>query len=119
MSSECKKCTYFKECPDMVELNSIYCKCHKRIPKDRTISYEELQQKVNQLEEENQRLKDIYTNTIRHLRKIGRDELASWMECQLHPCLGWTPMVSTTNEQKEYGSRDIRTGKLSRINTKE
>lgn len=77
------------------------------------------EQKVNQLEEENQRLKDIYTNTIRHLRKIGRDELASWMECQLHPCLGWTPMVSTTNEQKEYGSRDIRTGKLSRINTKE
>lgn len=80
---------------------------------NRIISY------INQLEEENQRLKDIYTNTIRHLRKIGRDELASWMECQLHPCLGWTPMVSTTNEQKEYGSRDIRTGKLSRINTKE
>ena len=50
MSKECKECTYLKECPDIVEPNSIYCKCHKRIPKSRTMSYEELQQKVIQLE---------------------------------------------------------------------
>lgn len=49
MNEECKYCSYLKQCQDVVEHNSIYCKCHKRTPKDRNMSYEQLQNNWNEL----------------------------------------------------------------------
>lgn len=49
MNEKCKYCSYLKQCPDIVEYNSIYCLCYKRIPKDRNMSYEQLQNNWNEL----------------------------------------------------------------------
>ena len=49
MNEECKYCSYLKQCPDIVQHNSIYCICHKRIPKNRNMSYEQLQTNWNEL----------------------------------------------------------------------
>lgn len=62
MNEECKYCSYLKKCPDIVNHNSVYCICHKRIPKNRNMSYEQLQNNWNKLkewlEEQGQRYKN-------------------------------------------------------------
>lgn len=46
--------------------------------------YVDLQQERDKYKSIVEELKEIYSNTIKHLRKIGNDELAEYMEAQIN-----------------------------------
>lgn len=46
---------------------------------------------LTNLQEENERLKDLYRRTIDHLFKIGNDELARYFQAQINDCPSFIP----------------------------
>lgn len=56
---KCEICKYQKDCPDIVEENSVYCLTHRKIPKNFDNEYIEKQQLIVFLE-----------NKINHLENI-------------------------------------------------
>lgn len=53
---------------------------------------EELFEYVRKLENNNEKLKDLYRNTCQHLFEIGHDELARYFQAQIDDCPAWVPM---------------------------
>ena len=49
--TKCKICKYQKDCPGVVEENSIYCLAHRKIPKNFNNEYIEKQQLISFLED--------------------------------------------------------------------
>ncbi len=49
--SKCEICKYQKDCPDIVEENSVYCLVHRKIPKNFDNEYIEKQQLISFLED--------------------------------------------------------------------
>ena len=49
--TKCEICKYQKDCPDMVEENSIYCLTHRRIPKNFNNEYIKKQQLISFLKD--------------------------------------------------------------------
>jgi spore cortex formation protein SpoVR/YcgB (stage V sporulation) len=45
---------------------------------------------INNLQEENERLKDLYRRTCNHLFNIGNDELARYFQAQINECNTFT-----------------------------
>lgn len=46
---------------------------------------------ITNLQEENEKLKDLYRRTIDHLFKIGNDELARYFQAQINDCPSFVP----------------------------
>ena len=66
MNEKCKYCDYVSKCSRICEYNSYLCKVHRSFPKVVDKSYEQLQQ-------ENQQLKDNW-NYIKKMLKEARNE---------------------------------------------
>ncbi len=66
-------------------LNKHNLKYARDITKDYQLTdrFEMMQQERDKYKSIVEELKEIYSNTIKHLRKIGNDELAEYMEAQI------------------------------------
>ena len=66
--SKCEICKYQKDCPDIVEENSVYCLAHRRIPKNFDNEYIEKQQLISFLEE---KIREHKLNLLNLKHNIG------------------------------------------------
>lgn len=53
---------------------------------------------ITNLQEENERLKDLYRRTSEHLFKIGNDELARYFQAQINDCPSFVPQYLRGDE---------------------
>lgn len=56
---------------------------------------------IKTLKEENERLKDLYERTCKHLFNIGNDELARHFQAQICNCNVFTPQVLNGGDSNE------------------
>ena len=61
---KCDICGYQKDCPNVVETDSLWCETHRTIPKDFDNEYIEKQQLIKFLENKIKELKEEYGNYV-------------------------------------------------------
>jgi len=61
----------------------------------------QLKDYITNLQEENERLKDLYRKTCNHLFNIGNDELARYFQAQINECNTFTTQGVDNNEKEE------------------
>ncbi|MBO7526482.1 MAG: hypothetical protein J6T74_01140 [Clostridia bacterium] len=71
-------------CPRRKDKNRTCVGCLNNA-KDKLLDY------ITNLQEENERLTDLYRRTIDHLFKIGNDELARYFQAQINDCPSFVP----------------------------
>mgnify|MGYP004468296525 FL=1 len=57
---------------------------------------------IVKLEKENNKLKELYRGTCKHLFEIGHDELARYFQAQISDCPVWIPMEHTDVKNQKH-----------------